>query len=203
MRGSIACNCAREVLAATDTLRKFASGPGVYPGPEVYEGLLRRFDGGHQFFHCRIGVELAVEMAGHHVVDGILDSRRRRMAMRHRTEERALLIGFGKIFYSFLAALVEGVVPHIGARRHRALDHIERRLELRVFYGRRHLQLRVLLFIADLEHHELVGIEGYRTLRAGETDTHEIDAGLLAGLQKFTLRPVAHDLHAGLAFDHH
>ncbi len=63
--------------------------------------------------------------------------------------------------------------------------------------------MRLFLVVADLEHHELVGVEGYRTLRAGETNADEIDARLLPGFEEFALRPVPHDLHSGLALYHH
>ena len=66
-----------------------------------------------------------------------------------------------------------------------------------------HLQLRRLLVVADLEHHELVGVEGDGALRAREADADEVRARLLAGLEEFALGPVAHDLHAGLALDDH
>src|SRR3954449_2345289 len=55
----------------------------------------------------------------------------------------------------------------------------------------------------ELEHDELVGVEGHVALRAGEADAHEIRSGLLSGLEEFALRPVAHDLHPGLALDDH
>ena len=42
--------------------------------------------------------------------------------------------------------------------------------------GRGHLQLRGLLVVADLEHGELVGVEGHRALGAREADAEEVRA---------------------------
>src|SRR5262249_35065069 len=64
-------------------------------------------------------------------------------------------------------------------------------------------ELRLLAVGADLEHHELIGVEGYDALSPRKADTYEIDTRLFAGLEELALRPVAHDLHARLAFDDH
>ena len=125
------------------------------------------------------------------------------MTMRERAHERALLARFRQVLHALLAAIVEGGIGDVGPCRDRAFHHVEGRLELRILDCRSHLELRLLTVGTHFEHHELVGVEGHNTLRAWEANAHEIRARLLAGLDELALRPIAHDLHAGLAFDDH
>ena len=178
--------------------------PGEAPGHKSLQiSPWRRCHGFGQRGCRRLGVQLAVEVAGDDVIHGVLHRCRVGMAVRHRAEQLAVLVGLGEVGDRLLAAIVEGVVRHVGARRRRALDDVERRLELRALDGRGHLELGRLVGVADLEHHELVGVEGDGALGAGEADADEVRARLLAGLEEFALRPVAHELHAGLALDDH
>ena len=85
--------------------------------------------------------------------------------------------GLLEIGHALLAAGVEGGVGDVGARRHRALHHIEARLEGGILDRLGELELRVLRGLADLEHGELVGVEGDRALRPGEAEAEEVRPG--------------------------
>ncbi|MNU79804.1 hypothetical protein D3C71_694210 [compost metagenome] len=121
--------------------------------------------------------------------------------MSQRAHQRALGRGFSQILHALLGAIVEFRIRDVGTGRNRTLHLVEGDLEGRVFDGGCHLHLRGGGITAHVEHHELVGVEQNRALRAGEADADEIFARLLLGAQPFALRPVAHFLRAGLAFD--
>ena len=126
------------------------------------------------------------------------------MAVGEAAEQRAVLaLASFRSAMAFLPQASKSVVGHVGARRHRALHHVEGRLECRRHDRRGQLDLRGPAVVADLEHDELVGVEGHVALRAGEAEAEEVRARLLAGVEELALGPVAHDLHAGLALDHH
>ena len=57
--------------------------------------------------------------------------------------------------------------------------------------------------VAQLEHHQRVDVVVEGFLRAGERQALVVLARHLAGGGELALRPVAHDLHPGLAVDHH
>ena len=103
-----------------------------------------------------------------------------------------------------LAAIVEGGVRHVGARRHRALDDVEGRLEGRVSrWPRPSSSCALLLSSPTLNITNWSELKVTDALRAREADADEVRARLLAGLEELALGPVAHELHAGLAFDDH
>src|SRR5437764_13136518 len=91
------------------------------PKPAAHiESLLRCSDRCHQFLDGGIGIDFAIELAGDHVIEGILDGGRGRVAMRERAHEGALLTRFGQIPYGLLAAIIEGRIGYIGTPRDRA-----------------------------------------------------------------------------------
>ncbi len=125
------------------------------------------------------------------------------MAVGHGAEERAVGICFREVLDALLAAGVEVGIRNVGAGGNGTLDDVEGRLEGRALDCRGHLQLCRNLVFRNLEHRELVGIEGDRTLRSGEAHADEIGAGHLLRLQELALRPVTHELQAGLVLDDH
>ena len=90
------------------------------------------------------GLDLAVEELGHDVMIGAGDRRRLRVVLRHRTDEGALGVGRLDVGDALLAAHVEGGVRNVHARRHGALDDVERRLEARAHRRVGERQLRRL-----------------------------------------------------------
>ncbi len=125
------------------------------------------------------------------------------MTMGHGTKQRAVGVGFGQISDCLLATGVKGFVGDVGACGRRALDDVERRLEHWVLDSRSHYQLCRHLFVSHLEHRKLIRVEGYRPLGTRVAHADEILARHLASLDEFTLGPVAHELRAGRAFNHH
>ncbi len=123
--------------------------------------------------------------------------------MRHGAKQSALAVCFLDIGNGLLATGIESGIGHIRACRGRPLHHIKGRLEGRAFNRRSHFKLCGNLVFRNLEHGEHVGIESDSTLRARITHADEILTRLLARLEELALRPVAHELDTGLAFDNH
>ena len=134
---------------------------------------------------------------------GAGDRRRLRVVLRHRADELALRVGRLHVGDALLAAAVEGGVGHVHARRHRALDDVERRLDFRAHRRVGERELRRLAIRRDLEHREHVGVVDHRAVGAGEAIAEEVLARLLVGGFELALGPVAHHLHQRVALDHH
>src|SRR5688572_6772745 len=152
-------------------LRPETAEPGC-PGSASSElpvlSLLRAFDGLRKLRRGGLGIHLAVEVGGDHVVGRVLHRGRRGMAMGHRAEQGAVLAGFGQILHALLAAGIEVLAVNISAGGNRALHLVEGDLERGRHDRARQLLLGGAAVLADLEHDELVGVEVAAALVPGK-----------------------------------